>query len=116
MKCLVQWIMQFSDTAGSTTMDGSKMDETSQRRSNQEICSSGSDQQLQPSRLRPTVIVLPSPSILVGYAFDHLIIVSVLERLNSYREYPVLFCLLNIYALSVYLVSLIEYYSIAFKL
>lgn len=92
--------MQFSDTVGSTTMDGSKMDETSQRRSNQEICSSGSDQQLLPSRLRPTVIVLPSPAILVGYAFDYLIVVSFLERLNLYIGYPVLFCLLNIYVLS----------------
>ncbi|TYK09965.1 mediator of RNA polymerase II transcription subunit 13 [Cucumis melo var. makuwa] len=61
-----------SSLKGSTTMDGSKMDETSQRRSNQEICSSGSDPQLLPSRLRPTVLVLPSPAILVGYQDDWL--------------------------------------------
>ncbi|XP_031737595.1 mediator of RNA polymerase II transcription subunit 13 isoform X2 [Cucumis sativus] len=61
-----------SSLKGSTTMDGSKMDETSQRRSNQEICSSGSDQQLLPLRLRPTVLLLPSPAILVGYQDDWL--------------------------------------------
>ncbi|XP_023529870.1 mediator of RNA polymerase II transcription subunit 13 [Cucurbita pepo subsp. pepo] len=61
-----------SSLKGSSTMDGSKMDETSQRRSNQEISSSGSDQQLLPSRLRPTIIVLPSPAILVGYQDDWL--------------------------------------------
>lgn len=72
-------------------MDGSKMDETSQRRPNQEICSSGSDQQLLPSRLRPTVIVLPSPAILVGYAFDYLIAVLVFESPNSYLGCPDLF-------------------------
>ena len=85
--------MQFSDTVGSTTMDGSKMDETSQRRSNQEICSSGSDQQLLPLRLRPTVLLLPSPAILVGYAFDYLIALLFIERLNSYLGYPDMFLL-----------------------
>jgi mediator of RNA polymerase II transcription subunit 13 len=47
-------------------MDGAKADETCQRRSNQEIFSSESEQQLC-TRLRPTLFVLPLPAILVGY-------------------------------------------------
>lgn len=42
------------------------MDETSQRRSNQENCNSESDLQMS-SRLRPTLLVAPLPAILVGY-------------------------------------------------
>ncbi|XWS58898.1 hypothetical protein CRYUN_Cryun08bG0074200 [Craigia yunnanensis] len=52
-------------------IDGGKVDETSQRRLNQEISGSESEQQ-QCSRLRPTLFVLPSPSILVGYQDDWL--------------------------------------------
>ncbi|KAA8530327.1 hypothetical protein F0562_005036 [Nyssa sinensis] len=54
-----------------STTDGARMDETGQRRSNQEICTSESDQQLS-SRLRPTLFVLPLPAILVGYQDDWL--------------------------------------------
>jgi len=51
----------FSIAAASTTLDGAKVDETSQRRSNQEI-----EPELR-FRIKPTVFVLPSPAILVGY-------------------------------------------------
>ncbi|KAJ0020388.1 hypothetical protein Pint_31438 [Pistacia integerrima] len=50
---------------------GTKMDETSQRRLNQDIANSESEQQLS-ARLRPTLYVLPSPAILVGYQDDWL--------------------------------------------
>ncbi|KAL5834084.1 hypothetical protein ACOSQ3_017758 [Xanthoceras sorbifolium] len=53
------------------TMDGSKLDETFQRRLNQDIGSSESEQQLS-SRLRPTLYALPSPALLVGYQDDWL--------------------------------------------
>lgn len=46
---------------------GTKMDETSQRRLNQDIGNAESEQQ-SCTRLRPTLYVLPSPAILVGYA------------------------------------------------
>ncbi|KAF3953058.1 hypothetical protein CMV_021455 [Castanea mollissima] len=55
----------------SSAMDGAKVDETSQRRSNQEICNSDSELQLC-TRLRPTLFVLPLPAILVGYQDDWL--------------------------------------------
>nr|POE66735.1 isoform 2 of mediator of rna polymerase ii transcription subunit 13 [Quercus suber] len=58
-------------SAVSSAMDGAKVDETSQRRSNQEICNSDSEQQLC-TRLRPTLFVLPLPAILVGYQDDWL--------------------------------------------
>ncbi|GMI88711.1 Mediator of RNA polymerase II transcription subunit 13, GRAND CENTRAL, MACCHI-BOU 2 [Hibiscus trionum] len=51
--------------------DGGKVDDTSQRRLNQETSSSELEQQ-QCSRLRPTLFVLPSPAILVGYQDDWL--------------------------------------------
>lgn len=47
-------------------MDGAKVDETSHRRSGQDMCNSESEQQ-QSSRLKPTVTAIPFPSILVGY-------------------------------------------------
>ncbi|EOY08936.1 RNA polymerase II transcription mediators isoform 1 [Theobroma cacao] len=52
-------------------LDGGKVEETSQRRLNQEISGSESEQQ-QCTRLRPTLFVLPSPAILVGYQDDWL--------------------------------------------
>ena len=52
--------------AVSNMIDGAKMDETSQRRSGQDMCSLESEQQ-SCSRLKPTLIALPFPSILVGY-------------------------------------------------
>ncbi|KAK2641530.1 hypothetical protein Ddye_023293 [Dipteronia dyeriana] len=52
-------------------MDGSKLDETCQRRLNQDVGSSESELQLS-SRLRPTLYVLPSPALLVGYQDDWL--------------------------------------------
>ncbi|XP_010257656.1 PREDICTED: mediator of RNA polymerase II transcription subunit 13 [Nelumbo nucifera] len=51
----------------SSATDGVRVDENFQRRSNQEICGSESDQ-----RLRPTPTVLPLPAILVGYQDDWL--------------------------------------------
>ncbi|XP_057538782.1 mediator of RNA polymerase II transcription subunit 13 [Amaranthus tricolor] len=51
--------------------DGSKGDDTSQRRSSQELCMS--DSELQPElRRRPTLFVIPHSSILVGYQDDWL--------------------------------------------
>lgn len=47
-------------------MDGTRAEETSERRSVQETCLSESEQQMG-SRLRPTVAVVPFPAILVGY-------------------------------------------------
>ncbi|XVE62127.1 hypothetical protein DITRI_Ditri06bG0094000 [Diplodiscus trichospermus] len=52
-------------------LDGGKVDDTSQRRLNLEISGSESEQQ-QCNRLRPTLFVLPSPAILVGYQDDWL--------------------------------------------
>ncbi|KAL9455446.1 hypothetical protein AB3S75_010799 [Citrus x aurantiifolia] len=52
-------------------MDGTKLDETGQMRLNQDIGSSESDHQLC-ARLKPTLFVLPSPAILVGYQDDWL--------------------------------------------
>ncbi|KAF6157885.1 hypothetical protein GIB67_015201 [Kingdonia uniflora] len=51
------------------TSDGARMDETIPNRLNQEICSSESDPC---SRLKQTVLALPSPAILVGYQDDWL--------------------------------------------
>ena len=59
----------FSIDAVTSAIDGGKVDETSQMRLNQEIAGSESEQQ-QCSRLRPTLFVLPSPAILVGYVFS----------------------------------------------
>ncbi|XP_062016064.1 mediator of RNA polymerase II transcription subunit 13 isoform X3 [Rosa rugosa] len=61
-----------SPSVGSTGLkDVAKVDETSQRRSNQENSSSESDLQIS-SRLRPTLLVAPLPAILVGYQDDWL--------------------------------------------
>lgn len=53
-------------SAVSNIMDGAKGDETSQRRSGHDLCSTESEQQTC-ARLKPTLIALPFPSILVGY-------------------------------------------------
>lgn len=53
-------------TAVSSMMDSAKGDEASQRRSGQDMGNSESEQQLC-SRLKPTLIAIPFPSILVGY-------------------------------------------------
>lgn len=50
----------------SVAPDGTRGDEVSERRLNQDPCASESDQQ-PGSRLRPTISVVPFPSILVGY-------------------------------------------------
>lgn len=55
----------------SSAIDGARVDDTIQKRLNQEITSSESEQQLS-ARLRPTLSVLPSPAILVGYQDDWL--------------------------------------------
>nr|XP_011461693.1 PREDICTED: mediator of RNA polymerase II transcription subunit 13 isoform X5 [Fragaria vesca subsp. vesca] len=61
-----------SPSVGSAGLkDVGKVDETSQRRSNPENCSSESDLQMS-ARLRPTLLVAPSPAILVGYQDDWL--------------------------------------------
>ncbi|XP_047153957.1 mediator of RNA polymerase II transcription subunit 13 [Vigna umbellata] len=55
----------------SNMMDGAKVDENSQRRSGHDLCSTELEQQTC-SRLKPTLIALPFPSILVGYQDDWL--------------------------------------------
>ncbi|KAL9407431.1 hypothetical protein Peur_004403 [Populus x canadensis] len=55
-----------SSLKASSTPDGAKVDETSQRKSNQEI-----EPELLP-RIKPTAFVLPLPAILVGYQDDWL--------------------------------------------
>ncbi|KAL4343391.1 mediator of RNA polymerase II transcription subunit 13 [Arachis ipaensis] len=55
----------------SNMIDGAKVEENSQRRSGQDMCSSESEQQPCP-RLKPTIIALPFPSLLVGYQDDWL--------------------------------------------
>ncbi|GAV80055.1 LOW QUALITY PROTEIN: Med13_C domain-containing protein, partial [Cephalotus follicularis] len=62
---------QSSAGVSSCLKNGIKVEETCQRRSNQEISSSESEQQLG-CRLRPTIFVNPSPAILVGYQDDWL--------------------------------------------
>nr|KJB26888.1 hypothetical protein B456_004G264800 [Gossypium raimondii] len=57
--------------AMAVAIDGGKVDETSQRRLNQETSGSELEQQ-QSSRLRSTLFVLPSPALLVGYQDDWL--------------------------------------------
>lgn len=52
--------------------EGPRIDESSQRRLNQEINSSEAEQQRCLSRGRPTVAVLPLPAILLGYQDDWL--------------------------------------------
>ncbi|KAJ4977034.1 hypothetical protein NE237_002140 [Protea cynaroides] len=56
----------------SSTTDGARVDETCQRRSNQEICGPEIETQTGFPRLRPTLYVLPFPAILVGYQDDWL--------------------------------------------
>ncbi|MBA0584833.1 hypothetical protein Gorai_015629, partial [Gossypium raimondii] len=62
---------QTSVGGSSYLKDGGKVDETSQRRLNQETSGSELEQQ-QSSRLRSTLFVLPSPALLVGYQDDWL--------------------------------------------
>ena len=61
--------------------DGSKVDETSERRSNQDTSISESEQQLG-SRLGPTLLVLPFPAILVGYARPFSLLLLVKDKLT----------------------------------
>lgn len=60
-QCNGAWLLTLSSGT-----DCSKVDETSERRSNQDTSVSESEQQLG-SRLGPTLLVLPFPAILVGY-------------------------------------------------
>ncbi|KAL5563620.1 hypothetical protein UlMin_033367 [Ulmus minor] len=62
---------QSSGGGTSGLKDGTKMDETFQRRSNQETSSSEAEQQIS-TRPRPSLFVIPLPSILVGYQDDWL--------------------------------------------
>ncbi|KAK8286176.1 hypothetical protein V6Z12_D08G275000 [Gossypium hirsutum] len=62
---------QTSVGGSSYLKDGGKVDETCQRRLNQETSGSELEQQ-QSSRLRSTLFVLPSPALLVGYQDDWL--------------------------------------------
>eukprot|EP00268_Persea_americana_P036449 TRINITY_DN35925_c0_g1_i2.p1 TRINITY_DN35925_c0_g1~~TRINITY_DN35925_c0_g1_i2.p1 ORF type:complete len:1243 (-),score=292.63 TRINITY_DN35925_c0_g1_i2:168-3449(-) len=60
-------------TGGSSFLkDGTRLDETCQRRSSQEVCNSESEQQINHSRLKPSLLVFPLPAILVGYQDDWL--------------------------------------------
>ncbi|KAF9624405.1 hypothetical protein IFM89_011330 [Coptis chinensis] len=61
-----------SSGGSSGLKDCLRVDETSQRRLNREIGGPESEQQMSCSRLRPTLLVLPMPSILVGYQDDWL--------------------------------------------
>jgi len=56
-------------------VEGPRIDESSQRRLNQEAGNSESEQQKCYSRGRPTVAVFPLPAILVGYASFMLILI-----------------------------------------
>ncbi|KAE9587864.1 putative mediator complex, subunit Med13 [Lupinus albus] len=60
-----------SSIKGSSMMDSVKVDEISQRRIGQDMCSSESERQ-PCSRLKPTLTALPFPSILMGYQDDWL--------------------------------------------
>lgn len=53
----------------SMTIDRARIDESSQQRLNQETSNLEAEQQKGFSRFRPTIMVLPLPAILVGYAF-----------------------------------------------
>ncbi|XP_057963111.1 mediator of RNA polymerase II transcription subunit 13 [Malania oleifera] len=55
----------------SSTADGVRADDSCQRRFNQDSCNPELEQQVG-SRLRPTLLVLPLPAILVGYQDDWL--------------------------------------------
>lgn len=52
----------------SVTIERARIDESSQRRLNQEMFTAESDQQKGFARGRPTIMVLPLPALLVGYA------------------------------------------------
>ncbi|KAL6011623.1 hypothetical protein ACLOJK_002071 [Asimina triloba] len=52
--------------------DGARLDDSSQRRSSQDTSISELEQQPNNSRLKPTLLVLPLPAILVGYQDDWL--------------------------------------------
>ncbi|XP_017226286.1 mediator of RNA polymerase II transcription subunit 13 [Daucus carota subsp. sativus] len=67
----VEPVSPLQSAGASSFKDGSKVDETSERRSNQDTSISESEQQLG-SRLGPTLLVLPFPAILVGYQDDWL--------------------------------------------
>lgn len=60
-------------TGGSSCIrEGARIDESSQRRSSQEICNSDSEQQKGYCRFKPTLTMLPLPAIRVGYQDDWL--------------------------------------------
>ncbi|XP_008807938.3 mediator of RNA polymerase II transcription subunit 13 isoform X1 [Phoenix dactylifera] len=60
-------------TGGSSCIrEGARIDESSQRRSSQEICNSESEQQKGYCRFRPILTILPLPAIRVGYQDDWL--------------------------------------------
>lgn len=67
----VEPVSPLQSAGASSLKDCSKVDETSERRSNQDTSISESEQQLG-SRLGPTLLVLPFPAILVGYQDDWL--------------------------------------------
>ncbi|XP_031502551.1 mediator of RNA polymerase II transcription subunit 13 [Nymphaea colorata] len=62
-----------SSTSGPSVLrDGVRLDESIQRKSNQEPCGSEMEQQTCHARPRSTVMVLPVPAILLGYQDDWL--------------------------------------------
>ncbi|PKA47598.1 Mediator of RNA polymerase II transcription subunit 13 [Apostasia shenzhenica] len=61
-----------SPQSTSSSREGIRIDDSSQKRLNQEVCSSDSETQKLNSRLRPTLSVLPLPLLLVGYQDDWL--------------------------------------------
>ncbi|MQL89359.1 hypothetical protein Taro_021936 [Colocasia esculenta] len=60
-------------TSGSSCLkDGTRMDDTLQRRTNQETSTSEPEQPNNSSRFRPTISMIPFPALLVGYQDDWL--------------------------------------------
>ncbi|KAF3791054.1 Mediator of RNA polymerase II transcription subunit 13 [Nymphaea thermarum] len=61
-----------SSSGPAVLRDGVRLDESIQRKSNQELCGSEMEQQTCHARPRSTVMVLPVPAILLGYQDDWL--------------------------------------------
>ncbi|KAL0905396.1 hypothetical protein M5K25_023813 [Dendrobium thyrsiflorum] len=61
-----------SGGVSSCIREGVRIDDSTQRRSNQDICGSESDAQKSSSRFKPTLAVLSLPALLVGYQDDWL--------------------------------------------
>ncbi|XP_020677957.1 mediator of RNA polymerase II transcription subunit 13 isoform X1 [Dendrobium catenatum] len=61
-----------SGCVSSCIRDGVRIDDSTQRRSNQDICGSESDAQKFSSRFKPTLAALSLPALLVGYQDDWL--------------------------------------------